>query len=393
MTSPNPVPTVTPNGTGRLVALDALRGFDMCCLLLFGRVIRAVSDRFPDQPIIQALGKQFTHPDWVGFTFYDLIFPLFEFLIGMSVWLSVSNRLARGDTRTEVLRHAVWRAMALVALGFCVNGNLLTYDPTKFRLTYSVLQMLAVASLSATACVLWLRLRGQLLAWPLLLIGYWALLTYVPLPAETREYVNWMGHPIVAPAHQVGVYLEGAHVNYWFDDLIFGAWDRWKVGWILESLGHAATALLGVLAARWITSSRSPATKVLGLVAAGGVSLAVGWVWSWQFPIIKNLWTSSFVLWAGGWSLLLLAGFYGVIDGLGWRSWADPLIVVGSNSIVAYLLATVFAGVLGDLTWTLVGGSERLLGANHGLVVAVLHGILAWLILWHLHRQRIFLRI
>jgi predicted acyltransferase len=152
-----------------------------------------------------------------------------------------------------------------------------------------------------------------------------------------------------------------------------------------------ATALLGALAGHWLRSDRAGATKVLGLVAAGVVCLMLGWAWAFWFPIIKNLWTSSFVLFAGGWSLLLLAIFYCIIDVLRFRAWAFFFVVIGANAITIYLLPHVidFAKV-GHFVF---GGLEKHAGA-YGPVVAAL-GVLAaeWLLLLYLHRRRLFLRV
>ncbi|MGL5094109.1 MAG: acyltransferase family protein, partial [Planctomycetia bacterium] len=354
-----------PAASSRLTSLDALRGFDMSCLVLFDRIVRGLHAALPNVWIVTALHAQFTHPDWVGFTFYDLIFPLFEYMIGVSVYLSVSKRLARGDSKISILKHALVRVALMVLLGMTVNGNLLTWNPAELQLTYSVLQMLAVAYLFATLFVLYAGLRGQIVGFLVLLVGYWAVQTYVPLPGEPRAFVNWMGATVEAPAHQVGVYKEGSHFSYWLDDKIFGEWDRWKAGWIVESMTHGASALVGVFAARVLRSGMTPWRVVLALAAAGVLSLAGGWAWSLSFPIIKNMWTSTFVLWTSGVSLLLTAGFYGVVDGLGWRRWAFPFIVVGSNSIVAYLMSTVLSGVVGSFTFLLLGGFAPYLGKWH----------------------------
>lgn len=376
----------------RLASLDALRGFDMFCLLVLDGVVRAAARAAPDNRAAQFLLAQFTHPDWEGFTFYDLIFPLFEFLIGASVLLSVTKRLARGESRGRVLRHAVVRAALMWFLGTWVNGNLLTYDPVKFRLTYSVLQMLAVAYLVATLFVLFSGLRGQVVGFVVLLVGYWALQTFVPLPGEPRTYTGWASATVHAPAHQRGVYAEGGVFSFWLDDRLFGPGDQWKVGWVLQSMTHGCTALLGVFAARMVLTYR-PFPAAARLAALGAACLAAGWAWGHQFPVIKNLWTSTFVLWAGGWSFLLLAGFHAVIEGAGWRRWAFPFLVVGANSLVAYLLSTVFRPIPAAAAWVLVGGLARHAGDWHPVVVAAGTGLAGWLFLLLLYRTRTFVRL
>ena len=136
-----------------------------------------------------------------------------------------------------------------------------------------------------------------------------------------------------------------------------------------------------------------PWRKTAFLTVLGAVCLAAGWGWGQQFPIIKNIWSSTFVLWAGGWSFLLLAGFTGIIDGLGWESWAFPFVVVGANSIVAYMMHAVFHSVPAAFASVLLGGLKPHVGDWYGVVIALGTGIAAWLALLMLYRARIFVRI
>lgn len=383
-----------PSGAaGRLHSLDALRGFDMFCLLVADRIIRALAEAMPDCYVAQALRAQFTHPPWEGFTFYDLIFPLFEFLIGASVFLSVSKRLRRGDTKGMILRHALVRVGMMVFLGTWVNGNLLTYDPSRFQMTYSVLQMLAIAYLIAILFVLFSTLRGQIIGFAVLLVGYWGLQTFVPLPAEPRTYTDRRGDVVEAPAHQTGVYVRGGVFSFWLDEQVLGPGDRWKVGWILQSMTHGCSALLGVFAARLLCTGAAVWMTVLRLAMLGVLCLTAGWAWDVQFPVIKNLWSSSYVLVAGGWSFLLLAMFFAIVDGAGFRRLCFPFLVIGANSIVAYMLATVFRPVLNQGAEILVGGMKLYTGEWQGVVVAAMAGLLGWLFLLLLYRTNTLVRI
>jgi predicted acyltransferase len=378
---------------GRLLSLDALRGFDMFCLLIADRIIRALAEALPETTWVQVLREQFTHPDWEGFTFYDLIFPLFEFLIGAAVFLSVSKRLRQGQSKAVILRHALVRVAIMVFLGMWVNGNLLTYDPARFQLTYSVLQMLAIAYLIAVLFVLFSNLRGQLIGFVLLLAGYWALQTFVPLPAEPWTYEDRRGNVVEAPAHQVGVYERGGLFSHWIDEQVFGSWDRWRVGWILQSMTHGCSALLGVFAARLMRSGASVWLTVLRLAVLGALCLAAGWAWDVQFPVIKRLWTSSYVLVAGGWSFLLLALFSAVVDGCGLRRIVFPFVVIGANSILAYMMSTVFRPVLYQAAEIMVGGLGRYTGDWQGVILASAAGLFGWLFLLLLYRTKTLIRI
>ena len=386
-------PAASTGRAGRLLSLDALRGFNMFCLLVADRIVRALPEALPENTWVEALREQFSHPPWEGFTFYDLIFPLFEFLIGASVFLSVTKRLKQGQTKGQVLRHALLRVAILVFLGTWVNGNLLTYDPSRFQMTYSVLQMLAIAYLIAVLFVLFSGLRGQLIGLATLLIGYWALQTFVPLPAEPRTYVDRRGNTVEAPAHQTNVYVRGGVFSYWLDEQVLGPDDRWRVGWILQSMTHGCSALLGVFAARLLRSGASVWITALRLALLGVASLAVGWAWDMQFPVIKNLWTSSYVLVAGGWSFLLLALFSVLVDGFRFHRLAFPLLVVGANSIVAYMMATVFRPVRHQAAEIMVGGLQQYTGDWQGVILAATAGLFGWLFLLLLYRTNTLVRI
>lgn len=340
---------------------------------------------------------QMEHVPWEGFHFIDLIFPLFLFLIGVVIPYSLGTRRARGDRRLKIYGHVVLRAAILVVLGMMVNGSLLTYHPAEFELSYSVLQMLALGYLVASILFLNLWLRGQILATALMLIGFWALLAFVP-----------------GPGHQIGKFAPGCNVGDWITERLVGQWRGQQVGWIVGILGHASTAMLGVFAGQLLRSSISGTRKVGSLVVWGVVALAAGlfwdgWVaqqwpnltlfgtnwteWPVWFPIIKNRWTSSYVLYAGGWSLLLLAVFYLVIDVWHWRRWAFPFAVIGANSIFAYMCWQLGSGVFRQAADIFLGGLKHYVPLvwYEPIACAGAFGVL-WLLLWYLYRNKTFLR-
>ncbi len=386
----------TAGSSKRLLSLDALRGFDMFCLLAAGQLVRGLSKAMPESEWVQVLQEQFTHPLWEGFTFYDLIFPLFEFMIGAAVFLSITKRIKQGQSKVRILAHALVRVAIMVFLGTWVNGGLFTYDPEQFRMTYSVLQMLAIAYLIAVLFVLWTGLRGQLIGFVVLLVGYWALQTFVPLPAEPRTYegfANKHAQTVEAPAHQTGVYVRGGVFSYWLDEQVFGSYDRWRVGWILQSMTHGCSALLGVFAAQLIRASKSVWRTVIYLAFLGAACLAAGWTWDMQFPVIKNLWTSSYVLVAGGWSFLLLALFTLLFDACRLKILAYPFVVIGANSIVAYMMATVFRPVLNRAAEIVAGNLDQYTGDWQAVVLAAAAGLVGWLFLLLLYRTNTLIRI
>lgn len=367
---------------GRLLSLDALRGFDMFCILGGEQILVALAKGAPDGSWLHALRQQFTHVEWAGFRFYDLIFPLFLFLIGMAVPLSIDKRLARGDSRARILRRAAIRFALMVFFGWWVHGNLLSWDFEKMQLSYSVLMMLGFGYLIAVLLVLYASLRVQIISTAVILVGYWALQMFVPVPGRVP-----------------GEFAEGAILSDWLYDhsvgLLGAPWkSQWGRGFVLSFWPHGATAMLGVFAARILKAAWSDPKKMQWLIVLGLGCLIAGWLWSLHFPIVKRRWTSSYVLWAGGWSYLLMAAFYWMVDVKGLRRWAGLLVVIGSNSILAYLIAGVFMKPFASLANVLFGGLKTHLGEYwSGVWLAVATCGLAWLLLAYLHRRRVFLRL
>ncbi len=364
-----------PSGT-RLASLDALRGFDMFWIMGADRVIYALSDHTRNSFLL-ALGTQFHHVPWAGFHFYDLIFPLFLFMIGASIPFSFGKRLQRGDSKRQIYAHVFTRVAILIFLGMLVNGRILSYDPSKFQPTYSVLQTLALGYLVASIILLNLNLRWQIATTAGMLILYWALMTFVPVPGRV-----------------VGIYRPGGNFGDWLNDLILGRFQGiWRFGWILQIMTNGSTAMLGVFAGHLLRTPKSARQKLLWLVALGVGCLVAGRVWGIWFPIIKDRWTSTFVLYAGGWSYLLLALFYFIIDMRGYRKWAFPFTVIGMNAIVAYMACELFAPAFRLMADVFVGGLKQYVGDSYE-AIAWLGGLTAvWLMLYWLYRNRTFVRV
>lgn len=366
----------TPTPANRLLALDALRGFDMFWIVGADAIGGALHN-LHGGPALHFVAGQMEHVAWEGFHFYDLIFPLFVFMVGAAIPLSLDKLLATGG-RAEALLRIARRTVLLFLLGLFYYGGV-AQEP---RLL-GVLQRIALCYGATSVLYLWLRPRGLVAAAVALLVGYWALLTFVPVPG-----------------FGAGDFREGHNLTNWVDAhwLPLRKWngDHDPEG-LLSTLPAIASCLLGVLASKWLTdATRSTRARVGGLVGAGVVLVALGWLWGAQFPVIKNLWTSSFVLVAGGWSLLLLAAFYQVIDVWRVQRWARPFMWVGANSLLIYLVSNVvdfaklserFAGgavaAWLDAQWAGLGGlGLALVGAS----LAV--GFCGWL-----YRRGIFLRI
>ncbi|WP_397380942.1 acyltransferase family protein [Prosthecobacter sp.] len=317
----SPAPLSSSASSTRLLSLDALRGFDMCWILGLSTVVSQILNRaFPQSDLVTSIATQFKHVDWAGFRFYDLIFPLFLFLAGVSLAIALPRRLAR-EGRLSTIRHLLARAAILVVLGVIFSGGVKNgWDQIRWL---GVLQRIGIASAAAGLLSLLLKTRGLTVAAAALLIGYFLLLRFVPVPGVGA-----------------GNFAEGMNLTNYLDSI-------WLPGrkhdgnhdpeGILSTLPAIATALLGLVAGKWITGSASPMRKFGGLIAAGLLLLALGWAWHPFFPIIKKIWSSSFVLVAAGWSAILLGLFYAIVDILGWRRGLAPFLWVGSNPIALYL--------------------------------------------------------
>ncbi len=368
-------PIETKPAAQRLLSLDALRGFDMFWIMGGEDIVKeaAVLTKWP---WLVALAGQFHHPEWNGFTLYDLIFPLFLFMAGTAMPFSFEKRLERGDSRAQLYRHVIVRGLILVLLGMIYNG-LLRFDWPNTRLP-SVLGRIGLAYMFAALIVLSTNVRGQIMWIVGVLVGYWALLRFVPVPG--------FGAHDLSPGHTL---------TDWIDrSLIPG---RLHVGnrdpeGILATIPAIGTALLGAVTGQWLKNVRySGYVKVAGMLAAGAVCLFLAWLWNFEFPINKNLWTSSFVLRCAGLSLWFLAVFYLVIDVWHFQWWAFLFIVIGSNSILIYMAPRFLD--FDHAAHFFFDGLLRNTGAYQPLLWESSIVLLKWLLLYLFYRKKIFLRV
>lgn len=374
-------PPADPPPAERLYSLDALRGFDMFWLLGGEQIIYALCAGASAGSFAFALNQQFHHVQWEGFHFYDFIFPLFLFLIGVAVPLSIERRLARGDSRGKILRHAVIRFFWMVFIGWFIHGNLQSWNIEEMRLSYSVLMMLGFGYLIAVVFVLWLSLRGQIIGTVAILIAYWALQMFVPVPGR-----------------EPGTFKIGLVFSDWLYDQTIGLlgkpWkSQWGRGFPITLWNHGATAMLGVFAARILRASWENKRKLKWLVGLGVGCMLTGWLWSFHLPIVKNRWTSSYVLWCGGLSYLLLALFWWVIDVRGWRRGLGLWQAIGANSILAYIMAALLMDGFKSFAGVFLGNLKPYLGDYyHTLLMTLASYGMAWALLIYLRRRRIYLR-
>ena len=363
----------SPNRLERLVSLDALRGFDMfwitggtAILLGLGKVIH--------RPFFDRFLEQFDHVPWQGLHFYDLIWPLFMFVMGAAIPLSIARRRAKGDSDRSLLLHAIWRAIFMFCLGTITQGNLLLFDWSKFRPCYSVLHGLAAGYLIATLVAVKVKAKWHVPTIAAFLLTYWALVMLVPAPG--------VGAGVLTPQGNLPTYV---------DQLVLGHLHYGENTWFLSYLGFGSSVLLGVLAGQILMTDRTPRNKIYRLLIAGAISLVGGLIWSLSFPVIKLMWTSSYVLVSGGLSFMALALFYWIIDVLGYKKWAFGFIVIGMNSIAVYFATQVFSfRHVGNI---FVGHLLPRIGRWDNLVEASAAFAIVWLILYWMYRQNQFIRI
>jgi predicted acyltransferase len=374
-TSAAPAPKPPSNAPARVASIDALRGFDMFWITGGDALVYHLSQALPF-PLTIMLAAQFKHVEWEGFHFYDLIFPLFVFIVGLVLPFSLTRRLEAGGNRRELYKHAFRRLVLLFLLGLLANG-LLDLNFPNLRVL-GVLQRIGIAYFFATLLVMNFKVRGQAVATGLILLGYWAIMALVPVPGFGRGNFTMQGN--------LAAYLDQRFLPHPFCCYEYGDNEG-----IISNIPAIASCMLGVLAGHWLRAAYSQKRKLLGLVVAGVASLGAGLVWSLAFPIVKNLWSSSFVLFAGGWSLLLLALFYCVIDVLGYRKWAFVFTVIGANSITIYLARHFLNFKEVGLIFT--HGFINYLGGWKPFAIELGSVVAGWMFLYYLYKQKIFLRV
>ena len=368
-------PEVSLPANERLISLDALRGFDMFWII-GGVTIANAAAQLTGWAWLEWLSDQMQHPEWHGFALYDLIFPLFLFIAGAAMPFSFDNRLARGDSKQALYRHVVVRGLLLVLLGMIYNG-LLKFDWATMRYP-SVLGRIGLAYLFAGLIVLNTGVRVRLVWIVGLLVGYWAALKFVPVPV--------FGAGDLRPGHTLTDYIDRLLIP---GRLHQG--DRDPEG-LLATVPAIATALAGSVTGQFLKHERFGGyVKAAVMVVVGLACLGLAQLWNLDFPINKNLWSSSFVLHCAGLSLLLLAAFYLMIDVWRFRAWTLLFVVIGSNSILIYM-AQKFV----DFEYTahfFFDGILKSTGAYQPLLWSVAVLAVKWLLLYLLFRKRIFLKV
>jgi predicted acyltransferase len=370
----NPPPQGLAPKPKRVVSIDALRGFDMFWLI-GGTAILHPLLRWVDAPWAETLEAQLEHTSWHGFTFYDLIFPLFLFIVGASLPFALRTRIERGADKGELFKHIARRGLTLIVFGWIYSG-FLDFELENFR-WMGVLQRIGLCYFFAATIVLFTDVRGQAIAFVAILLGYWGLMTLVPVPG--------IGAGVLTPEGNLSGFLDRLILpgRFCCDDL-------YDNEGLLSTLPAIGTSLLGVLSGQWLRSGASGNRKVLGLLGSGIASLLLARLWNPWFPINKLMWTSSYVLFAGGWSLLLLGFFYLVVDVWEFRSWSFFFVVIGMNAITIYLGQRIIP--FQEMAEFFFSGIASFCGGLDKFVLELGELGLKWGFLYFLYRQRIFLK-
>ncbi|MDD5657706.1 MAG: DUF5009 domain-containing protein [Elusimicrobia bacterium] len=359
----------------RLLSLDVLRGFDMFWIVGAGSIVHAL-DAVGAGGWVRLLSNQLRHKDWAGFAFLDLVFPLFVFIVGVSLVFSLEKIVGR-EGRPAALKRVWTRSLTLFLLGVFYSGGL-AGGLAGLRIM-GVLQRIALCYLFCSLLVLSLKPRALAAVFVGLLAGYWALLTFVPVPGAGA-----------------GDFREGMNLANYVDKLWlpFSKYDGdHDPEGLLSTLPALASCLFGVFAGMLLRArDLSPQKKVHWLAGCGAAALALGLLWGLQFPVIKKIWTSSYVLVAGGWSCILLAAFYQVVDIWKVRAWTAPFVWIGVNPIAIYMACNVVD--FQQLARRVLGGPiQGGLGPYGDLLIAGAGLGLVLMLARFLHERKLYLRV
>ena len=418
----------------RLMSVDALRGFDMFWIIGADSLVYALNRMSQTGPT-KFLADQLEHAEWEGFHFYDLIFPLFVFIVGVSLVFSLAKTIALAG-RPEALKRVFRRGILLFLIGIFYSGGFTHLWPDMRLL--GVLNRIALAYLFAGLLFCFFNPRALAAICVSLLVGYWGLMTFVPIrdiqltrsniarlaqqagdaqtaayfadkdspnPSTVKNSPAWAGAQklFYSTTNRVtGKYGEGFNLSDHIDFQYLPGkkWDTFfDPEGFLSTIPAVATCLLGVFAGLLLKDQTiEDRSKVLYLISFGIGAAALGWLWNLQFPVIKKIWTSSYVLVAGGYSAILLGVFYLVVDTLKYQQWCQPLVWIGTNSITIYLTQNILGG-FGKVARRLVGGDiesffdEHLAQGMGEMILSIVGLLVAFWFVRFLYRRKIFLRL
>ncbi len=362
------------NTQDRIRSIDLLRGFDMLMIVLadqfFSKLNKGVGSDFT-----AALARQFSHPEWLGFRFYDIIMPLFLFVVGAVIPFSISKFTENSTSRKPLFLKLLRRFFLLFLLGWIVQGNLLDFDLSTFKIFSNTLQAIAVGYVFTSLAYLYLKPYHRHLFFAGCLLVYALLLTLPIIPG--------IGRSTLTPDANFALYI---------DHLIFGPFDDGKqYTWFLSGLGFTATTLSGLFAGTLIKNQKDKTKVVKILLIYGLIALAIGLFANLWHPIVKKIWSSSFVLVSSGICYFLLAFFYWIIDVKKKFKWAFFLKVIGMNAITAYVITHIlpFPKIAGFVLY----GLAPYTGNYYELITIIGGFALLYLLLWYMYKNKTFIKV
>jgi len=397
MSTAAPAPTIK-----RVLSIDAFRGLVMFLMLAEVMRLWTLHDAFPSSSFWSIVAYNTTHVPWQGCSLHDLIQPAFSFLAGASLPFSIASRKARGQSFGRMLWHAVKRSLILIFLGIFLRSMAgprtnWTFEDTltQIGLGYTFLFLVAFASR-----------RVQVAVFTAILVAFWAAFALYPLPPANFDYPS-VGVPADWP-HLYSGFL--AHFN--MNSNVSWAFDTWFLnlfprqspflynsgGWsTLSFIPTLATMMLGLWSGAWLKAEATPEKKLKGLVVGGVALTLAGLVLQWLHvcPIVKRIWTSSYTLYSGGLTILMLAGFYALIEVRGWKRWSFPLMVIGANSIAIYVMSWTMEHFVSESLRIHLGEAPFLVFGPPFEPVLVGIGVLLvfWYILLWMYRKGVFIKI
>ena len=365
----------------RLASLDILRGFDLFMLVFFQPVFVAFARHWEDTPVFSFLLNQFEHVQWEGFSAWDLVMPLFLFMVGAAMPFSF-EKYRKNPDKTAIYKKITKRFIILFILGAVVQGRLLSLDPLQIRIYTNTLQAIAVGYVISAIFLLHLSKKWQIIATSLLLIGYWAFLTFFGDFTPDGNFAEFVDRAVLGRVRDGVSYAED------------GSWsfsDNYRYTWILTSMVFGVTTMLGVFAGQIMKNGKDKLKNSKLLLIIGVALLVSAWLLSFQTPIIKKIWSASMTLWSGGLCFLLMALFYYIIDYKGWSKGMNWLKIYGMNSIAAYTLGMVvnFRSVANSVLW----GLEKYTGDYYSAIITFANFLILFFILQLMYKLRVFIKI
>ena len=362
--------------SNRLKSLDALRGFDMFWIIGGEAIFRALAKATNNGFLISLL-PQLEHAEWQGFSAYDVIWPLFLFIVGVAMTFSIRRRLDQGDSKKSIYLKVIKRTLLLFVFGLIIDCNILTYDVSQFFVYNGALHTIGMGYLIAALIMLNFRLLWQIILTLAIPVIYRILLVTIPVPGY--------GAGVLTPDGNFAIYI---------DKLVLGGLQHGSTyAYILPSFMFGSMVMFGALTGQLLLlrSDKSDKSKLLWLVGLGVSCLVIGLIWNEWFPFIKKIKNSSFMIYAEGWCFLLTALFYFCFDVLKKDKWVFGFIVIGMNPLVVYMATQLFKfTTIADI---FIGGLEPSLGVWFSLLQATVAFTIIWLILFWMYRKKSFIKI